>query len=72
MQAIEAADAMDPDRVILGDENSLWGAEVCIAVSKEVPSARMERISGTFFTKVFEGPYRGVAGFNYWGTTTHA
>jgi hypothetical protein len=45
---------------MLSDENSLWGADVYIAVSKEVPGARMERISGTFFTKVFEGPYSRI------------
>jgi hypothetical protein len=60
MQAIEAADALDPNQVMLSDENSLWGADVYIAVSKEVPGARMERISGTFFTKVFEGPYSRI------------
>jgi hypothetical protein len=60
MQAIEAVDALDPNQVMLSDENSLWGADVYIAVSKEVPGARMERISGTFFTKVFEGPYSRI------------
>jgi hypothetical protein len=60
MQAIEAADALDPNHVMLSDENSLWGADVYIAVSNDVPGARMERISGTFFTKVFEGPYSSV------------
>jgi hypothetical protein len=57
MQAIEAAEALDPDHLTLTDENSLWGADVYVAVSKAVPGARMERMSGTFFTKVFEGPY---------------
>jgi hypothetical protein len=57
MGAIEAAEALDPDQLMLTDENSLWGADVYIAVSKEVPGARMASISGTFFTKVFEGPY---------------
>ena len=57
MQAIEAAEALEPDQLMLSDENSLWGADVYIAVSREVPGARMERISGHFFTKVFEGPY---------------
>jgi hypothetical protein len=61
MQAIEAAGALDPDYVMLSDENSLWGADVYIGVSKEVPGARIERISGTFFTKVFEGPYSRAA-----------
>lgn len=57
MQAIEAAGALDPDDVMLSDENSLWGADVYIGVSKEIRNARMERISGNFVTKVFEGPY---------------
>lgn len=60
MQAIEAADALDPDHVLLSDENSMWGADVYIAVSKDVPGVRMERLSGTYFTKVFEGPYKNV------------
>ena len=57
MQAIEAAGAKEPVQVILSDENSLWGADVYIAVSKEVPGVRMERLSGKYFMKVFEGPY---------------
>ncbi len=57
MQGIEAAGALDPDHLMLSDENSLWGADVYIAVSKEIPGAQMERISGVFFTKAFEGPY---------------
>jgi hypothetical protein len=60
MQIIETAGALDPDHVLLSDENSLWGADVYIAVSKVVPGARMERISGTYFTKAFEGPYSKV------------
>ena len=31
-----------------------------IAVSKEVPGAQMARISGTFLTRVFEGPFANV------------
>ena len=57
MKRIEEAGALAPEPLVLSDEKSLWGADVYIAVSKEVPSAEMERISGTFLTKVFEGPY---------------
>lgn len=57
MEAVEAAGAKDPDQLILTDDNSPWGADVYIAVTKEIPGARMASISGTFFTKVFEGPY---------------
>ncbi len=57
---IRAADAGTDTRVILTDENSLWGADVYVEVSKDVPNAKMGTISGTFMTKVFEGPYRNM------------
>lgn len=57
---IEAADAIPETRVILSDENSLWGADVYIEVTKDIPGANMASISGTFLSKVFEGPYRDM------------
>ena len=60
MEMIKAADALTPEPLMLSDENSLWGSDVYIAVSKEVPQAEMVKISGTFLTKVFEGPYRNT------------
>ena len=45
---------------MLSDENSLWGADVYIAVAKDVPDSEMVKISGTFLTKVFEGHYKNV------------
>jgi len=56
-ELIEAADAKPEEMIVLSDENSLWGADVYISVIKDVPSARMATISGTFLSKVFEGPY---------------
>jgi len=60
MEMIEAAGALAPQPLMLSDEKSLWGTDVYIAVSKEVPRVEMERISGTFLTKVFEGPYKNA------------
>lgn len=60
MEAIADADALSPEPLLLSDENSLWGADIYIAVSKDVPGAKMEKISGTFLTKVFEGPYKNA------------
>ncbi len=54
---IEAAGAADKEVIVLSDENSLWGADVYIAVTKDVPGARMATLSGTYLAKVFEGPY---------------
>jgi hypothetical protein len=60
MGLIEAADAKPEEVIVLADENSLWGADVYIDVAKDVPNARMATISGTFLTKVFEGPYKNI------------
>lgn len=38
----------------------LWGADVFIHVLQDVLGARMASLSGTFLSKVFEGPYRLV------------
>ena len=60
MARIKDADSAAPEPVVLSDEKSLWGTDVYIEVSREVPDAHMEQISGTFLTKVFEGPYRNM------------
>lgn len=60
MKLIQAAGAEAEHQLMLTDENSLWGADIYIDVSKEVPGARMATISGTFLTKVFEGPYKNA------------
>jgi hypothetical protein len=60
MEMIQKAEALTPEPLMLSDEKSLWGSDIYIAVSKDVPGAEMARISGTFLTKVFEGPYKNA------------
>lgn len=60
MERIKEANALAPEPLMITDEKSLWGADIYIAVSKEVPGSEMERISGTFLSKVFEGPYKNA------------
>jgi len=60
MEKIAQAQALAPEPIVLSDENSLWGADVYIAVGKDVPGAEMVKVSGTFLTQVFEGPYRNI------------
>jgi len=60
MERIQAAGALEAEPLLLVDENSLWGSDLYIAVSKEVPGAEMVHISGTFLTQVFEGPYKNM------------
>jgi hypothetical protein len=57
MKQIEAAKADEKEMVCLSDEKSLFGSDIFIAVNKDVPSAINFEISGTFLSKVFEGPY---------------
>lgn len=60
MKLIEKANAKSPYQLMLTDEKSLWGADIYIDVVKEVPGAQMAMLSGTFLTKVFEGPYQNA------------
>jgi len=60
MGLIEKAGAKSPHQLMLTDEKSLWGADIYIDVSINVPDAQMATISGTFLTKVFEGPYQNA------------
>lgn len=60
MALIEKAKAQSPYQLMLTDEKSLWGADIYIDVAKNVPGAQMAKLSGTFLTKVFEGPYQNA------------
>lgn len=60
MEKIKAADALAPQPLMLSDETSLWGTDIYIAVEKEIPNTQMTKISGTFFSKVFEGPFSNI------------
>ncbi|OGF24325.1 hypothetical protein A3H09_01540 [Candidatus Falkowbacteria bacterium RIFCSPLOWO2_12_FULL_45_13] len=55
---IEKAGAKAVYQLMLNDEKSLWGSDIYIDVAKEVPGAKMAKLSGTYLTKVFEGPYK--------------
>ena len=58
--AIEDAAAYPEHPLWLTDEVSPWGSDVYVAVDRDVPGANIERLSGTFLSKVFQGPYRHV------------
>ena len=58
MEKIQKAGASAKETIVLSDENSMWGSDIYIAVEKDFPGSDSVRISGTFLTKVFEGPYK--------------
>jgi hypothetical protein len=58
-KAIEEAEAMDLEQMtVFSMDTSAWKAEHLFAVKKDVPGLEHVRLSGDFFTRVFEGPYK--------------
>lgn len=60
MELIEKAGAKSPYQLMLTEEKSSWGSDIYIDVSKDVPGAQMTTLTGTYLTKVFEGPFQNV------------
>lgn len=60
VEKIKEADALVTTPLMLSDENSLFGSDIYIAVSKNVPDSQMVKISGTFLSKVFEGSFKNI------------
>lgn len=56
MEMIQKAKALTRTQIMLYDCIGLFGADIYIHVSKPVPGMKTARISGTFISKVFEGP----------------
>ncbi len=42
----------------LSDHTSKWNMDVYLAVDKEIPGLQNTTLSGTFVSKVYEGPYK--------------
>lgn len=59
---IEAADAMPEteDFLMLAYDPSPWKSHIHMTVTKDVPNGTMVKLSGTFVSKVFDGPYSDV------------
>lgn len=63
MARIAAAGAAAAEPLVLTDEKSLWGADLYIAITKDIAGVTTTKLSGSFVTKVFEGPYRNLRGW---------
>lgn len=55
---IEEAEAYPETPLWLTEEVSPWRSDIHVALDRDVPDADMVEMSGTFLTRVFEGPYR--------------
>jgi hypothetical protein len=59
-EAVEKAEAYPEHPLWLSDEVSPWRSDLYTAVDREVPGVDTEKLSGTFVTRVFEGPYKNA------------
>ena len=58
-EKIQKADAFTPEvPLCLSDHTSKWNMDLYVEVAKEVPGAENVRFSGTYLSKVFEGPFK--------------
>lgn len=57
----EDAGALTPEPpLVLSDHKSWWSMDIYIEVTKDVDGVQMARLSGTYLSKVFEGPYSKI------------
>jgi hypothetical protein len=54
------ADLEPKEMLLLTHDPSPWKAELYMAVKSEVPGIENAQISGSFLTKVYDGPYNAV------------
>jgi hypothetical protein len=54
---VSEANANIPDGMGLSDHTSKWNMDIYLAVDKEITDAQNTTMSGTFVSKVYEGPY---------------
>jgi hypothetical protein len=58
VEQIKNANALPQTPLMLYDSSSAFGAEIFIAVSKEIPSRETVKVPGKFLSKVFEGSFK--------------
>lgn len=55
---VRKAGAGIPDWLCLSEHTSSWNMNLYLAVDKEIPGAENIELSGKFFSKVYEGPFK--------------
>lgn len=58
MNKIEKAGAKAIDWMGLSDHTSKWNMDLYVAVDKEIPGSANTTLSGKYFSKVYEGPFK--------------
>jgi len=57
-QKVKNAGAVILDGLGLSDHTSKWNMDIYLAVDKEIPEAENTTLNGTFYSKVYEGPFK--------------
>jgi len=57
-EMVTKAEAKIPDYLCLSDHTSRWDMDVYLAVDKEIPGADNVTLSGKYYSRVYEGPFR--------------
>lgn len=57
-QLVTASGATIPDNICLSDHKSQWSMDLFLAVDKKVQGTEMTELSGDFYSRVYEGPFR--------------
>ena len=60
-EKIKKAGAEVPDWLCLSDHTSKWNMDLYCAVDREIPGAENATLSGKFYSKVYEGPYKDTS-----------
>ncbi len=55
---LRASGASVPGNIGLSDHTSKWSMDILVAVDKDIPDAENVALSGKFFSKVYEGPFK--------------
>jgi hypothetical protein len=58
---IENSNTKMEDYLCLSDHTSKWNMDIFLAVDKEVEGADNIELTGSFYSKVYEGPFKDTA-----------
>ena len=61
MGKVEQVHADCSENLSLSDHTSKWNMDVYVGVDRDLPGTEMTAISGSFFARVYEGPFSDTA-----------
>ncbi len=60
MQKFSDAKIESPEYLCLSEHTSLWNMDLLVATDKELPNAQNVKLSGKFYSKVYEGEFKDM------------